>query len=100
MLIIFRVDDRLTERFWRFPPHDIMNTLDEAPTLPCGEQARNCVSQTVLEGRHHDAACGAGHTLHIAQNKRSSDAVRLAGASPRDDNGGVRAYKLRKGVGA
>lgn len=61
--------------------------------------AGDCVRQSVLEGRHDDAACRAGHTLHIAQNKRSSDAVRLAGASPRDDNGGVRANQLREALG-
>lgn len=54
---------------------------------------------TVFEGRHHDAACRAGHTLHIAQNKRSSYAVRFAGASPCDDNGSVRADKLREALG-
>lgn len=36
------------------------------------------------------------HTLHIAQNKRSGDAVRLAGTPPCDDNGGVRTDKLRQ----
>lgn len=41
----------------------------------------------------------AGHTLHIAQNKVSSYAVRFAGASPCDDNGIVRANKLRKALG-
>ena len=56
-----------------------------------------CLS--VFEGRHHDAACRAGHTLHIAQNKRSSDAVRLSCASPCDDNGSVRADKLSEALG-
>ena len=51
---------------------------------------------TVFEGRHDDATCRAGHTLHIAQNKRSSDAVRLSCTSPCDDNGSVRADKLRE----
>ena len=73
-----------------------MYALDEAPAFPSGEQSRNGICQSVLEGRHHDAAGRAGHTLHIAQNKRSGDAVRLAGASPCDDNGSVRADKLRE----
>ena len=30
-----------------------MYALDEAPTFPRGEQARNSVSQSVLEGRHY-----------------------------------------------
>ena len=76
-----------------------MHPLDEAPAFPRGEQARNGVCQAVFESRHDDAACRAGHTLHIAQNKRSSDAVGLAGASPCDYNGGVRADKLRKSLG-
>ena len=72
---------------------------NKAPALPCGEQAGDCVGQSVLEGRHDNTACGAGHTLHIAQHKRSSDAVRLAGASPCDDNGSIRADKLREALG-
>ena len=76
-----------------------MYALDEAPTLPRGEQARNGVSQSVLEGRHNDAACRAGHTLHIARNKGSSDAVSFADALPCDDNGSVRTDKLRKALG-
>lgn len=54
---------------------------------------------TVFKGRHDDAACRAWHTLHIAQNKRRSYTVRLAGASPRDDNGSVRTDKLREALG-
>ena len=53
----------------------------------------------MLESRHDDAACRAGHTLHIAQHKWGGDAVGLAGASPCDYNGGVRADELRKALG-
>ena len=76
-----------------------MHPLDEAPAFPRGEQARDCVSQSVLESRHYDAACRAGHTLHIAQHKWCGDAVGLAGASPCDYNGCVRTDKLRKSLG-
>ena len=99
MFIIFRVDDWLPEGLRRFPPNHIVYALDEAPAFPCGEQPRNGVSQSVLESRYHDSACGAWHTLHIAKDKRSSDAVRFASASPRDDNRSVRADKLREALG-
>ena len=62
-------------------------------------QAWNGVSQSVLEDRNNDAAGRAGHTQHIAKYKRSSYANRFAGASPCDDNGGVRTNKLRQALG-
>ena len=99
MFIIFRVDDGLTERLRQFPTDNVMYALDKSPAFPSGEQARNCVSQSVLEGRHYDTAIRARQTLHIAQNKRSSYAVRFAGASPCDDNGCVRANKLCQALG-
>lgn len=99
MFVVLWVDDWLLESLRRFSADNIMHPLDEAPAFPRGEQAGDCVSQAVLEGRHYDAACRAGHTLHIAKNKRSSDAVGLAGTSPCNYNGGVRADKLRKSLG-
>lgn len=70
---------------------------------PCGhpgKQSGQGVCKAVLESRHDDAAGTPCHTLHISEDERDGDTVGLARASPRDDNGGVRAYKLRKGVGA
>ena len=120
VFIIFRVDDRLTKRFGWFLADNVVNTLyvidlrslwqsQITPTVlspygesvsrsPSGVQAWNGISQSVLEGRNNDAASRAGHTLHIAQNKRSSYAVRFAGASPCDDNGSVRTDKLRQAL--
>lgn len=54
VFIVFRVDDWLPEGLRRFPPHDIMDSLDEAPSLPSGEQAGDCVGQSVLNGSNTD----------------------------------------------
>ena len=48
----------------------------------------------MLECRHNYATCRSGHTLHIAQNKRSSYAVRFAGTATGHNNGGVGSDKL------
>ena len=73
MLIVFRVDDWRGKGLRRSFAHDIMDPLDESPPLPCRQQSRNGVCQTVPEGRHHDAARAARHALHVPQPKRSSD---------------------------
>lgn len=66
-----------------------MDAVEETPSLPRRQQARNGVCQSVIVGRHHDAARAALHALHVTQHKRRGDAIGLAGASPSHDNGGI-----------
>ena len=77
MLVVGRLDDGGVETLGRFPADYVMHAVEKAPPFPRGEQSRHRVGQTVFERRHHDAACRAGHTLHITQSKRSGDAVRF-----------------------
>ena len=78
MCIFPRLNLRLSEGLGRFDADDVMHALDEAHRLPTGEQSRQGVGQTVAEGRHDDAAGGAGHTLHVPQDERRTHAVGLA----------------------
>ena len=81
VFIIVRLDDRTSKRLGRTATDNVVHAVDIAPAFPRREQPRQRVGQTVFERRHHDAACRAWHTLHIAQSKRSGDAVRFACAS-------------------
>ncbi|WP_301347918.1 hypothetical protein [uncultured Muribaculum sp.] len=54
----------------------------------------------MLEGRHDDAAGTPCHALHISEDERRGDAVGLTSAPPGDNNGSVRADKLRKALWA
>lgn len=49
VFIIVRRRDGLAKRFGRLLADHIVYALDEAPSLPRGEQPRNCVSQSVLD---------------------------------------------------
>ena len=89
VLIFCGLYDRLSEGLGRFPTDNVVNAFHEAPALPCGQQARYGIRQTVLVGRHHDATCAAGHALHVTQHEGRGDRIGLAGSSPRHDNGGI-----------
>ena len=77
-----------------------MNSVDEAPAFPRGKQTGQCIGKAMLESRHDNAAGRAWHTLHISQHERGCDAVGLARAPSGDDNGSVRADKLREALRA
>ena len=99
VLVVGRFGDGLGERLGRFATDNVVNTIEIAPPLPCGEQAGERVGESVLEGRHDDAACRAGHTLHIAEHEGRGDGVRLAGASSGNDDGGLGGDVLREELG-
>lgn len=98
MLILSRLDDGLTEEFRRSSPNDVVYAIHEAPALPCRQQARDGVCQTMLVGWHHNAAGAARHALHVAQHKGRGDRIRLAGSSPRHDDGGIGPNQLSQAL--
>ena len=73
MLIIVRLDNGSGKRLRGLSADNVVEAVEIAPTLPSGEQPRQGVGQAVFEGGHHNPPSRAGHTLHIAQHKRSSD---------------------------
>lgn len=99
MIVVGRFGDGFTERLGRFSANNIVNTIDVTPPLPCGEQAGERVGESVLECRHDDAACGARHTLHVAEHEGRCDGVRLASASAGNDDGGLGGDVLREELG-
>ena len=48
----------------------------------------------MLEGGYYDTACTARHTLHIAENERCSNTVRLSCSSPCNNHGDICTEKL------
>ena len=99
VLVVSRFGDGFGERLGRFSADNIVNTIDITPPLPCGEQARERIGESVLESRHDDAARGAGHTLHVAEHEGRGDGVRLAGATASHDDGGLGGDVLREELG-
>ena len=89
MLVVGGFDDGGVEALGRFPADYIMHAVEEAPSFPSGEQSGDSVGQAVLEGGYDNAAGAARHTLHVAQDERRGDAVRLACAATCHDDGGV-----------
>ena len=73
VIVLGWLDDGLAEGFGRSPSNHIMHAIDEAPPLPCRQQARNGVCQSVLVCRYDNAARAAFHPLHIAQDERRGD---------------------------
>ena len=99
VLVVGRFGDGFGERLGRFAPDNIVNAVEIAPPLPRGKQAGERVGESVLEGRHDNAARRAGHPLHIAEHERRGDGVRLARASSGDDDGGLGGDVLREELG-
>ena len=52
----------------------------------------------MLEGGYNDTACTARHTLHIAENERCSNTVRLSCSSPCNNNRDIGTDKLGKAL--
>ena len=98
MLIFCRFDNGLAKGFRRSPPNDVVQPVDVPPALPCCQQARDGVRQTVLVGRNNNTASASGHALHVTQHKGRGDRICLAGSSPRHDNGGIGANQLRQAL--
>ena len=96
MLIVSRFGDWLREGLRRFSAYHIVNTIDIPPTLPCCEQTRERVGKSVLKRRHDDTTSRSRHTLHVTQHERRGDGVRLASASPGNDDRSLRADVLRQ----
>ena len=86
MLILRRLDDRLRKRLRRLSSNDIVNTTDKSPPLPSRKQPGQRVSQTMLEGRNHDASSTARHTLHIPQYEWRGNRVRLTSTAASHDD--------------
>ena len=98
MFVIARLDDCACKGFGRLATNDIMHSLNISPTLPRGEKPRQSIGKSVLEGGYYNAPCTARHTLHITENERCSNAVRLSSSTACDNNGGVCADKLGKAL--
>jgi len=99
VLVFGRLDDGLAEGFGRSPTDDVVHALDVAPPLPRRQQAGDGVGQAVPVGGNDDAACAAGHALHVAQREGRGDRIGLAGSSPRHDDGGIGADQLGEPLG-
>ena len=89
MFVVGGFNDGGVEALGRFPADYIMHAVEEAPSFPSGEQSGDSVGQAVLEGGDDNAAGAARHTLHVAQDERRGDAVRLACTATCHDDGGV-----------
>ena len=98
MLIVRRFDDSTGKGFGRFSTDHIVNTLYKAPSLPGCEQSRKGVCQTVLRGGNDNPSRAARQTLHVTENERRSDTVRLACSSSCHDHGRVRPYELSEAL--
>ena len=90
MLIVRRLDDRLSERLGWATTDDIMNAIDKSPTLPSSKETWERVRQTMFESRHDNAPCRAGHSLHITKHERRRNGVSLTSTTTGDDHGSVR----------
>ena len=98
VLILGRLNDGLAEGLGRSPTNDVMDTVDIPPPFPCRQQARDGVGQAMLVGGYHNATGATSHALHVAQHKGRGDRIRLAGSSPRHDDGGIGANQLRQAL--
>ena len=86
MLILRRLDDRLGKCLRRLASDDIVNASDKSPSLPSRKQPGQRVGQTMLECWYYDASSTARHTLHVPQNKGSSNRVRLTSTAASDNH--------------
>ena len=100
MFVIGRLGDGFLEGLGRFPPDHVVYAFQIPPPFPCGQQSGYGVCQSVFERRHHDAACAARHSLHIAEHEGRGDGVRLARSAAGDDHGGLCADVLCQELGA
>ena len=98
MLIVRRLDDRLSERFGWATTDDIMNAIDKSPTLPSSKEARERISQAMLESRHDYTTGRAGHSLHITKHERRRNGVSLTSTTAGDDHRSVRPDQLRQSL--
>ena len=86
MLILRRLDDRLSKRLRRLASYDIVNAPDKSPPLPSRKQSGQRVSQAMLECRYHDAPSTARHTLHVPQYEWRGNRVRLTSTAASDNH--------------